>query len=277
MSTTNMTDTHAHLDGYGDDLDAVLRRASRAGVARVVAVGIDAASTGFGLSLLLRARREADSLPWPELALSAGLHPHYAAAAKRELPVVRAILEEAMAAGLPAAVGETGLDYYRDRSPRADQRAAFWAQVEWAHELRLPLIVHDRDAHDDVLAVLTAAAPLPCGGVLHCFSGGRGLIEAAVALGMHISFAGPVTYANAGDLRELAASVPLDRLLIETDCPYLTPVPHRGRTNEPAYLAQTAGAITVLRAEPAAEVLDAMWRNSAGLFWGGRAPSQPRP
>ena len=264
-------DTHAHLDGYGDELDAVLQRAFAAGVQRIVAVGVDARSSRFALATIL-AMRATTGAPCPELALVAGLHPHYAAAAGRELPAVRDVLTEAIARGVPVAVGEIGLDYFRNRSPQAEQRASFWAQVEWAHEFKLPIVIHDRDAHEDVLAVLKGAAPLPAGGVMHCYSGDLALAEACVELGLHISFAGPITFPSAEGLRVIAARLPLDRLLVETDCPYMSPVPHRGRPNEPAYVAFTARALAGLRREGSEKALAALWRNSGRVFFGDKNP-----
>ena len=177
------------------------------------------------------------------------------------------LLRAADASGAPVAVGETGLDYYRDRSPRIDQRSSFWQHIEWAHQLKLPLVVHDRDAHDDVLRVLRDASPLPAGGVMHCYSGDAAMAEACVELGMHISFAGPITFPNGAKQRELAAQLPLDRLLVETDCPYMSPVPHRGKTNEPAYVAHTGLVLARARNEGDEEGLTALWDNAGALFW----------
>lgn len=271
LAPPRFADTHAHLDGYGEELEAVLTRAAAAGVSRAVAVGIDAATSRQALELARQARRRASSATaaWPELALALGLHPHSASRADRELPVLRALLAEAAKEGFPVAVGETGLDYYRDRSPRAQQRAAFWAQVEWAHQLRLPLVVHDRDAHADVLAVLEGAAPLPAGGVMHCYSGDQAYAERCLELGLYISFAGPLTFPGPGaaGLRQMAARLPLGRLLVETDCPYLAPVPRRGQRNEPALVAWTAQTLAAGRREGTRTALEALWRNAGDLFW----------
>ncbi len=262
-----VVDTHAHLDEYGQELDAVLRRARLAGVERLVAVGVGWESARFALGLAQRCGVEGDEVR-PGMALAAGLHPHVASRAAHELPGLRAVLGDAVAAGIPAAVGEIGLDYYRNRSPHAEQRAAFWAQMEWAHELRLPVVIHDRDAHEDTLAVLRGSAPLPRGGVMHCYSGDMRLAEACIDLGMYISFAGTLTYPSAASLREVATRLPLGRLLVETDCPYLTPAPHRGKRNEPAYVAFTARALAVLRPEGPDAALAALWRNSMAAFFG---------
>lgn len=259
-------DTHAHLDGYGDELPGVLRRAWEAGVRRIGAVGVDARSAQQALELTVAARAAAGEAT-PAVACIAGLHPHGAARASAVLPALRDVLAQAVAMGLPAAVGEIGLDYFRDLSPRPAQRAAFWAQIEWAHQLKLPVVIHDRDAHADVLAVLEAAAPLPAGGIMHCFSGDLSFAEACLALGLHISFAGPLTYPSASAARAIAARLPLDRLLVETDCPYLAPVPHRGKPNEPAYVVHTAHILAGLRPEGAAATYAALWSNAGRVLF----------
>jgi len=238
-------------------------------VRRIVAVGVDARTARHALATVTQSRMPGAPLgqPGPELALVVGLHPHYASAAAGELPALRSVLADAIHGGIPVAIGEIGLDYFRNRSPQAAQRQAFWAQIEWAHELKLPIVVHDRDAHADVLAVLQGASPLPAGGVMHCYSGDLAMAEACIGLGMHISFAGPITYPSAGGLRDLAARLPLERLLVETDCPYLTPVPHRGTPNEPAYVAFTARALAALRPEDTPAVLAALERNAGRVFF----------
>jgi TatD DNase family protein len=266
---TSYADTHAHLDGYGQELSAVLQRATAAGVSRIVAVGVDTRSSRHALALVAASEKQRIVTGGGlAMALAVGLHPHNAAAAATELPALREIIRQALDYGIRVAVGEMGLDYYRNRAPQAVQRSTFWAQVELAHELKLPIIIHDRDAHDDVLSILQGAAPLPAGGVMHCYSGDLPLALAAIDLGMHISIAGPVTFANGGRLRELSRRLPLDRLLVETDCPYMSPVPHRGKPNEPAYVVYTAKAVAQLRPEGEQAALLALWRNSGGLFFG---------
>jgi TatD DNase family protein len=262
-------DTHAHLDGYGSELPAVLSRAYHAGVRRIVAVGVDSRTSRHALTTIAKARAAGGlpAEPGPELALVVGLHPHYASGAAGELPALRSLVDEAIQSGVQVAIGEIGLDYFRNRSPHAAQRQAFWAQIEWAHQLKLPIVVHDREAHADVLAVLQGASPLPAGGVMHCYSGDLAMAEACIGLGMHISFAGPITYPSASGLRDLASHLPLERLLVETDCPYLTPVPHRGKPNEPAYVTFTARALAALRPEGVTATLDALEGNSGRVFF----------
>lgn len=262
-----VADSHAHLAGYGGELPAVLARARKAGVWGVVAVGTDAATSRHALDLALAAR---DVEGWPLLAVSVGLHPHDASRHAQMMPALGDILAAAREAGVPVSVGETGLDYYRNLSARPAQRAAFWAHVELAHRLSLPLVIHDREAHRDVLAILQAAAPLPAGGVMHCFSGDRALAEACITLGLHISFAGPLTFPNAAEARAIAAALPGDRLLVETDCPYLAPVPHRGRRNEPAYVVHTAAALARARGASIEETAAALTRNTRRLWFADR-------
>lgn len=263
-------DTHAHLGGYGAELPDVLARARKAGVWAVVAVGTDSASSRHALDL---ARAAVDREQWPLLAVSAGLHPHDASRGAAEMPVLADLLFAAKAEGLSPSVGETGLDYYRDLSPRPAQRAAFWAHVELAHKLDLPLVVHDRDAHADVLAILRGGAPFPAGGVMHCFSGDMSMAEACLSLGLRISFAGPLTFPRSDDARAIARAVPADGLLVETDCPYLAPVPHRGRRNEPAYVVHTTAALAAARGEHIDETAAALSRNARQL-WFGRHPER---
>ncbi len=261
-------DTHAHLAGYGAELPTVLERARAAGVGTVVAVGTDAETSRHALGLV---RASLGRYGWPRLAASAGLHPHDASRHSQVMPILSDLLAEARAEGLPASIGETGLDYYRNLSPRGDQRAAFWAHIELAHRLALPLIVHDRDAHDDILAILRAAAPFPGGGVMHCFSGDLAMGEACVDLGLHISFAGPLTFPSAQAARAAAAALPRDYILVETDCPYLAPIPHRGKRNEPAYVVHTAAALAQSRGESAEATAAWLDRNTDKLWFPQRS------
>lgn len=261
-------DTHAHLSGYGTELPQVLRRAWEAGVSAVVAVGTDVETSRHALDL---ARAVVADKGWPRLAVAIGLHPHDASRHTQAMPVLADLLAAARAEGLPASVGETGLDYYRNLSSRGDQRKAFWAHIELAHELSLPLIVHDREAHEDILAILSAAAPFPAGGVMHCFSGDLAMAEACVGLGLHVSFAGPLTFPSAQGAREMAAALPSGFLLVETDCPYLAPIPHRGKRNEPAYVVHTTAALAQARGERAQDTAGWLVRNACSLWFQQRA------
>lgn len=229
-------DSHAHLDfaDFGDDVEAVLDRARAAGVAGVVTVGSGRGLGGNDAAVAL-ANRHGDV--WAAV----GIHPHDARLADAAaMERVGALLDRDRV----VAVGETGLDYRYDRSPRSEQRAAFVAHVRLAREMRLPLVVHSREAEADTMAILEGEGAADAGGVLHCFSGGDEMARRALAIGLRISFSGVITFPKADALRAVARDVvPLDRTLIETDAPFLAPVPRRGRRNEPAYVVHTAAKL----------------------------------
>lgn len=228
-----MIDTHAHLDPA--DAAAVLARARAAGVDRVVAVGTTIAD-GAGALALARAE--------PGVYAALGIHPHEAAGPDADrVEELRALLGEPGA----VAVGETGLDYARDYAPAEAQRRLFDRQLSLAGELGLPVVIHSREAEADTLAAL---AGFPGTVVLHCFSS-PGMLETALERGYYLSFAGNVTYPNAGALREAARAVPAERLLVETDSPYLAPQPVRGQRNEPAHVVHTLAALAAARGEDA--------------------------
>lgn len=246
-----LVDSHCHLDML-DDRAAALAEAARDGVAAVVAVGIDLASSA--------AAAEAAAAE-PRVWATVGVHPHEAASLD---DAALARLEELARRPRVVAVGECGLDYYRDLAPRERQREAFLAQVGLARRLGLPLVVHVREAADDALALLDReAGDLTV--VLHCFSLADRLDE-CLARGWYLSFAGNVTYRNAGDLRAAAARVPADRLLVETDAPFLAPVPRRGRRNRPAWLVHTARLLAEVRGEPPAALAAATTENARRVF-----------
>ena len=199
----------------------------------------------------------------PDVWATVGLHPHDA------VDGVDTIVDLLDTPGI-VAVGETGLDYYYDHSPRDVQQQVFAAQIRLAHERRLPLVIHTRDAWDDTFDVL-AAEGVPEQTIFHCFTGGPGEAERCLAIGAFVSISGIVTFKNAADLREAATLVPLDRLLIETDAPYLAPVPHRGRTNQPAFVTLVGQCIADLRDVPVADVAAATSANAALAFPGIRS------
>lgn len=266
---TGWVDTHAHVidPTFDGDRAAVLARAQAAGLAALVLVGYD-----------LRTSRAAIALR-SELGLAAGasvgIHPNGAA----DAPAAdfEAIANLAQAEPV-VAIGETGLDYYRDRTPTDRQRQAFAWHLRLAEERGLPVIVHNRQADADVAEALEAsAARRPAGavpGVLHCFSStDPAYLERMLAAGYYVSFAGTVTFNNAADLRAVAASVPLERLLVETDCPYLAPVPHRGRRNEPAFVVETAAVLAALHGQTLDALRLQLGRNSLRVFPAlGRVP-----
>jgi TatD DNase family protein len=222
-------DSHCHVQEHYEPDAAVLTRAAALGVSDVVCIGTDVDSSTQALELAAAAPSGA-----PRIWASVGLHPHEAS---RGVSEVAALLDRAVAAEHPpVAVGECGLDYFYEHSPRAAQQAAFAAQIRMAHRHDLALVIHARDAWDDLFDVLGAEG-VPERTVLHCFSGGPKEATRCLDAGLFLSFSGIVTFKNAADVREAAVLCPLDRLLIETDSPFLTPVPHRGERNEPALVA----------------------------------------
>lgn len=250
-------DSHCHLDmDFAADRAAVLARARDAGVSAMVTIG---ASGPFA------ANHEAVALAaaHPEIHATVGVHPHEAAA------VDDAVLDRVAAlAAAPkvVAIGETGLDYHYEHSPRPAQREAFARFVQLARRLDLPLVVHLREADDDAVDVLRAERGGDVGGVIHCFSGDAASARRFLDLGFHISFSGIVTFKTADALRDAARVVPADRLLIETDAPFLAPVPWRGRRNEPALVVQTAAALAEVRGEPLADVAQTTAANTRRVF-----------
>jgi TatD DNase family protein len=248
-------DSHCHVqeefregeDGGG--LDALLDRAREAGVERLVCIG-----TGVTTSAQAVAVARASAGGAPRAWASVGLHPHEAA---EGADAVAALLERELAVGDGAvvAVGECGLDYYYEHSPRDAQRVAFAAQIALAHRHDLTLVIHARDAWSDLFDVL-AAEGVPARTVLHCFTGGVDEVERCLAADMFVSFSGIVTFKNAADVRAAAARCPLDRLLVETDSPFLAPVPYRGRTNEPSYLPYVGEAIAAIKGCSPHEVME---------------------
>jgi TatD DNase family protein len=232
-----LVDTHAHLHdpAFAPDREAVLERARAAGVGLIVTIGTDVATSREAIAL---------AAGHGDVYAAVGIHPHDAATAG---PETLAELSRLARAPRVVAIGEIGLDYYRNLAPRDAQLRALRAQLALAHEVRKPVLLHCRDAHTDLLAELAAAEVQGIGGILHCFSGDLTVAERGLALGLWLSIAGPVTYPNARRLADIVRAVPLDRLVVETDCPYLPPQPWRGRRNEPAYLPTTAARVAALR------------------------------
>jgi TatD DNase family protein len=227
-----IVDTHAHLqmEEFAADLPQVLARARDAGVGRLVTVGVELESSAAAVALADR---------HPEVWAVVGVHPHDAATwdgdtARR----LEGLLDHPKVVG----VGETGLDFFRQRAPAGDQERAFRHQIRIARERDLPLVVHSRQAHQRVLEILREESPLP-GGVLHCFSGNLEEARDALALGLFLSFGAPLTYPNAGETRRIAGAVATDRILLETDCPYLPPQGRRGSRNEPSLMGETVAAL----------------------------------
>ena len=246
------TDSHCHVAYDGVGLDAVSRAAS-AGVTRVVAIGTDLERSREAVAAA-RAGRAQGLQVWA----TAGVHPHDAVQGVDGLDL---LLDEPEV----VAVGECGLDYYYEHSPRADQLSVFAAQVELAREAGRALVVHTRQAWDDTFGVLDSVG-LPERTVIHCFSGGAEEARRCLDRGAYLSFSGIVTFKNAADVREAAALCPLDRLLVETDAPFLAPVPHRGKPNEPAWVALVGAAVAKVRGAAVDVVEAATWANAERLF-----------
>jgi TatD DNase family protein len=258
----NSVDSHCHIAGpeFAADLDAVVERARAAGVSR--ALVILAADDEPELR-----QAQVVATTWPAARFSIGIHPH--AAGKFEADptaAVRTVRAAIEAQPLTRALGEIGLDYHYDFSPRDVQQAVFREQVRLANELRLPIAIHTREAEDDTFAILAEESTAVTRGVFHCFTGDRDMARRALDIGFHLSLAGIVTFPRALELREVAKIVPLDRLLIETDSPFLAPVPHRGSRNEPAHVGRVAEVIAGLRGVPAASIADATADNFDRLF-----------
>ena len=237
-------DTHAHLHFPDFDADRaeMLARARQAGVTRMLTIG-----TEVPTSRAARALAEHEGDVWA----AAGVHPHDAADADAE---AIAEIEHLASAARIVAVGEIGLDFFRNLSPRDAQERVFRELIGVARRVRKPVVVHCRDAHAEVLAILAEERVAEVGGLMHCFSGDVAIARRCLDLGLLVSLAGPVTYPNARALPDVARFVPGDRLVIETDCPFLPPQGYRGKRNEPAYLALTAARVAELRGEPVEEL-----------------------
>jgi TatD DNase family protein len=250
-------DTHAHLHfpDFAEDLDAVLDRARAAGVRGMVTIGTDRETNGAVVDLAKRL---------PDVWATVGIHPHDAGeAAEADFEALeRVAREEPRVVGF----GEMGLDFFRNLSPPDAQRQAFRRQIDIARRVRKPVVIHCRDAHDETLALLAEERADETGGVMHCFSGDVEIARRCLDLGLYISLAGPVTYKNARALPDVARFVPEDRLVVETDSPYLPPTPHRGKRNEPAYVALTAEHIAQLRGADPEALGERLTANAASLF-----------
>ena len=231
---STLVDTHAHLDAkpYSTDLDEVIARAKENRVAYILTVGCDLESSRASIDLAIR---------YPNLYASVGIHPHDASLVNDQAMAELARMIEST--NKVVAVGETGLDFYRDRSPRDQQEEAFRRHIQLAKNTGKPLIIHDREAHDDVVRIMQEEHAAEIGGVLHCFSGDMEMARECVRRGYYLSFAGTVTFKSASDLRNALAVTPPEHLLVETDAPYLTPTPHRGRVNAPYLVPLTVRAM----------------------------------
>jgi TatD DNase family protein len=261
------TDTHCHVQASylrdREDEEAVFQRATAAGVGRIVCVGTDAVASREAVELA-RSRTAAGATPstWATI----GLHPHEASSG---LGPVERLLDEVVSAGCGprsvVAVGECGLDYFYEHSPREAQQEVFAEQISLAKRLDLALVVHTRDAWDDTVDILRSGG-VPERTVIHCFTGGPSEARRLLDLGAYLSFSGIVTFKKAEETREAARLCPSDRLMVETDAPFLAPVPHRGHPNEPAFVALVGAAVAKLRGVRESELADSTTANAARVF-----------
>lgn len=249
-----IVDTHAHLywKSFGEDRGRVLARAREAGVGRIVVVGTDLPTSRAAFDL---AADELDLFP------TAGIHPHDAEGAGAE---VRAAIEELCRRPECVAVGETGLDWFKQHSPRTAQLESFYWQLDLARRLDKPVIVHCRDAHEDTARILGEFGGVR--GVMHCYTFGPDELEPFLAAGLHVSFSGVVTYPPNEANRAAARIVPEDRLLVETDCPFLAPQPSRGKRNEPAFVRQVLETVAEVRGVALEELAERTTSNALELF-----------
>jgi TatD DNase family protein len=252
-----LVDSHCHLDfpDFADDLDGVVARAGQAGIGLLLTIGTHISR----YDQVVRVAERFDNV-W----CTVGVHPHEAGVAPfADIETLVRLAEHPKVVGL----GETGLDYFYDKSPRDKQRESFRIHIEAARRTGLPVIVHTRDADADTAAILTEEMGKGAfTGLVHCFSSDAQFAEKAVELGLYVSASGIMTFKTAETLRQTLAGVPLDRLLVETDAPYLAPIPFRGKRNEPAYVAHTAARLAEVKAVPFAEIERATTANFLRLF-----------
>lgn len=251
-----LVDSHAHLelDPLVKDPAGAVDRARRAGVAAIITVGID-------LEDVRKAAQIAEQ--FDSVFLSVGFHPHNA---KDVTDGGLARMREYAGHPKTVAYGEIGLDFFRNRSPHDRQKSVFVDQLQIGKSLSKPVVIHLRDAYPDGLDLLEKAAPFPAGGVIHCFSGNEDDARRALDLGFHISVPGTVTYKKNDKLRAIVSTLPEERILLETDCPFLSPEPLRGKDNEPAYIVHTAGRVAEVRGVSLSEIARATTANAIRLF-----------
>lgn len=251
-----LIDSHAHLDGpkFDEDREGVLQRAKDAGVSTIINVGYDMPSCRRSVALAEK---------YPGIYAAVGIHPHDAAEAQDE---DFAHLEQWAAHPKVVALGEMGLDYYRNLSPKEIQRTVFLRQMALARKVAKPIIIHDRDAHGEIMDILRQEFYGIPGGVMHCYSGSEEMAKEIVKMGLYVSIAGPITFSNSRKIWEVVENIELGRLLIETDAPYLTPEPFRGRRNESAFVRFVAEKIAEIKKVPVAEVAEVTSANARRLF-----------
>ncbi len=253
-----LMDSHCHLDmdSYAEDLDTVLESAAKNGVTTIITIGIDITSSNKAVEI---------ARAYDMVHATVGIHPHYSEKADDIVYQQFTKLIQTESSHI-VGYGEIGLDYVKNYAPKHTQQKVFRDQLEIAKQFNLPVIIHDREAHDDTLAILREAAPFPSGGIMHCFSGDTEYAGKVFDLGFHISIPGIVTFKNAHDLKEVAANAPLERLLLETDGPFLAPVPYRGKRNQPLFLLYTAAEVAALRNISLEELARITTENGKKLF-----------
>lgn len=251
-----LIDTHAHIDDnkFNEDFPEMIKRLQETGVAKIINIGYNIPSSERSLAL-------AEKYPWLQCAI--GIHPHDASSANEDAYAKLLEWSENLQV---VAIGEIGLDYYYNHSPRDVQQTVFRRQIQLAKDANLPVVIHDRDAHQDVYDILSQEATTELSGVMHCYSGSYEMAKRFIDLNFYISLAGPVTFKNAKTAKEVASKVALDRLLIETDSPYLAPEPHRGKRNEPAHVIHIAKEIARLRGQEWEEIARITAKNALRAF-----------
>jgi len=254
-------DTHVHLNHskYKKDKVEVINAARQAGVAYMLNVSYDEKSIAQSIAISRR---------YPFIYAAIGVHPHYVCDMTQNLleTIEAEYINEREKNNKTVAIGEIGLDYYRDLSPRETQKQWFIEQIRLAKKLKAPIIIHNRDSSEDVVKIVKAEAAGENGGIIHSFSGDKAMLYDMLDAGMYISFSGTVTYNNTENLKEMIKLTPADRLLVETDCPYLPPVPHRGGRNEPAYVIYVAEEAAKIKGMELEELADITARNALKLF-----------
>ncbi len=254
--TALLVDSHAHLDSgqYKNDLDIVITRARENGISHMLTIGCDLESSRSSVALAHK---------YDSIYAAVGVHPHDA----REInPESLKELEHLLSQPKVVALGEIGLDYYRDHCPHDIQQEAFRQQIRLARKVNKPIIVHDRDAHADLLRIMSEENASEVGGVVHCFSGDTDMARRCIDLGFYISFTGNITYPKNEELRQVVKNISIDKMLIETDCPYLSPQPYRGKRNEPGYVRHCAEQIAEVKGLTYADVARITSRNCHDLF-----------
>ncbi|MBM3750592.1 MAG: TatD family deoxyribonuclease [Acidimicrobiia bacterium] len=264
-----MVDSHCHIadEAFADDFDAVVARSRAAGITRVMCILSSDAENEFARVPVVQAA-------WPEVCYATAVHPHRAGAYAGRIADVQRVVRAAATRANAVALGEMGLEYHYDKAPRDVQHEVFAAQIALAVELGLPIAIHTREATEDTHAILREAGQGRVRGVMHCFTGTQAEATRALDLGFYLSIPGIVTFPKAGALRDVVRTLPEDRLLVETDAPYLAPVPFRGKRNEPAFLTQTVAAIAELRGVTAVAMGERL-RLNFDAFLGARRVDTP--